>query len=207
MQRSSSNVMPMLIPVLAGFFVSIVVSILGSPVLANIWGPINQASTVFIVMAIVVKIAKKRGEAFTTLIVILAGIFFLDFLIGKYYENTSSGGNSGLVLLLGSVVILALTVLFVPIMSLLEKKDSKSIFFYCSILAFVIYLYGIIYGGITPGVSDGPKLAAIISIILFKLKREQEFDDLWNALFIMGVLGNFIIPAITILGGLLAETL
>lgn len=198
--------MAALTPIIIGLFISGVISILGSPVLGYIWGPVNPASTVFSIMAIALRFSKKSGEEFKTLLAIIGGIFLFDFFISKFYVDPSPGSSSGTILLLGSLLILALTVSFVPVIGLLGKDDHWSIVFYSGIMAFVIYVYGIIYGGITPGVSDGPKLAAIVSIILIKLKKEEELNALWNALFVIGVLGNFIIPAISLVG-LIGETL
>ncbi|MGR3220570.1 MAG: hypothetical protein ACUZ8H_12265 [Candidatus Anammoxibacter sp.] len=186
-------------PIIIGVLVSGVISILGAPVFGYLWGPLNPASMVFSIMAIAIRFTKKRNEEFLTFLVIIAGIFLMDFLMNKFYENTSVT-NPGIILTLGSLLILALTVLIIPVIGLLQKDDTGSIIFYSCIMALVVFVYGIVYGGITPGVSDGPKLAAIVSIILIKLKKEQEFNALWIALFVLGVLGNFFIPVISLIG-------
>ncbi|MGR3179152.1 MAG: hypothetical protein ACUZ8E_13960 [Candidatus Anammoxibacter sp.] len=189
----------MIVPIIIGVLVSGVISILGAPVFEYLWAPLVPASTVFSIMAIAIKFSKKRNEEFSTLLVIIAGIFLMDFLMNKFYVNTSTG-NIGMILILGSLLILALTVSFIPVIGLLQKEEGRAIIAFSCIMALVIFIYGIVYGGITPGVSDGPKLAAIVSIILIKFKKEQQFSALWIALFVMGVLGNFIIPAISLIG-------
>ncbi|MGR3317733.1 MAG: hypothetical protein ACUZ8O_04565 [Candidatus Anammoxibacter sp.] len=188
-----------LTPIIVGVLVSGVISILGAPVFGYLWEPLNPTSTVFPIMAIAIWFSKKRKEEFLMLLVIIAGIFFIDFLMNKFYANTSTE-NVSMILIPGSLLILALTVSIIPVIGLLKREDGKVIIFYSCIMALVIFVYGIIYGGITPGVSDGPKLAAIVSIILLRLKKEREFAALWIALFAMGVLGNFIIPAISLIG-------
>ena len=191
-------------PILIGLFVSGIISVLGAPVFGYLWGSVHPASTMFVLMTIVIRVSRRRKEEVVMLVSIIAGIFFFDFLMGKYYD-TASAVNNGTILLVGSLVILALTVLIVPIIGLVENDDKKAVYILAGMLAFVIYSYGIVYGGITPGVSDGPKLASIISIILVIQKKFEQLDAMWIALLIMGILGNFIIPLLPF-GGVMRET-
>lgn len=192
-------------PLLIGLFISAVVSVLGSPVFEYVWGHVHPASTVFVLMAIAIRFAIKRGYVFELLLTIIIGIFLFDFLMGKFYVDNSPAAN-GIILLFGSLIILALTVAFVPIVGLVKRDDKKALVFYTCIMGGVIYMYGVVYGGITPGVSDGPKLAAIVSVVIIKLRHDEELITLWNILFVMGVLGSFAVPAISIVGGVVGET-
>ncbi len=191
-------------PILIGLFTSAIISVLGAPVFGYLWGAVHPGSTMFVLMAIVIRVSRRRKEEFVTLVTIIAGIFLFDFFMNKYYESSSVVDN-GTILLAGSLVILALTVLLISVIGLVENDDKKAVYAYLGMLAFVIYNYGIVYGGITPGVSDGPKLASIISIILLKQKKLEQFDALWFILLIMGILGNFLIPLLPF-GGVMSET-
>lgn len=188
-------------PVLTGILISAFISVLGAPVFGFLWEPVNPASTVFAVMVIVMRLPKVRTGKVNHFIAIIGGIFFFDFAMNKFY-SASTGGIS---LLIGSICVLLLVSAFIPLTGTLKENGLKYVILSCSTMAATIYFFGIFYGGITPGVSDGPKLAAIISIIFIKLKKEPELDILWNALFIMGVIGNFIIPFLPFTG-LVGET-
>lgn len=185
-------------PILIGLVLSGIISVLGSPVFAYLWGPISPASSVFAFITISLRFLKTKNDKFTIFLVLISGLFFLDFLMGKYYLSTT--GNSSLILTIGSVLVLLLTVSFITILGKLDEYDLKTAIFSYGTMAFAVYFYGIVYGAITPGVSDGPKLAAIISLLTLKFKGEKELTFLWHILFIMGVAGNFILPFITYTG-------
>lgn len=193
-----------LTPILTGLLLSGAISIVGSPVMEYVWGPVNPASTVFAFIAIAIKLIKMEKGQFMLLLVTLAGMFIIDLLMNKFY-TTPSNDKTGLKLLIGKVSILSFVITVIFLIGWLRGEENRILYPYI-IIGFVIYLYGLIFGGITPGVSDGPKLALIVSIILMKLKRYDELMLLWNALFIMGALGNFIIPFIS-KSGLIGETL
>lgn len=192
-----------LTPILTGLLLSGAISIGGSPVMADVWGPVNPASTVFVFIAIAIRLIKIEKGQFTLFLATLAGMFIMDILMSKFFV-TASNDKTGLKLLLGSVSILLFIIAVIFLIGWLSE-ERKGILYSYIIMAFIIYLYGLIYGGITPGVSDGPKLAVIVSIILLKLRRYDELRLLWGALFIMGILGNFIIPFIS-KSGLIGET-
>lgn len=191
------------IPIISGFLLSVIISVLGAPVFGYLWEPVNPASAVFAMTTAVMRIPKVKVGKNQFFLSIIVGIFVLDFGMSTFY--VSSEPSNGLVLLIGSIMVLGLVCSFIPLTGKLKKDGFKYTLVSCSFMAATIFLFGIIYGGITPGVSDGPKLGAIISLIFLKAKKEAELDILWNVLFVMGILGNFIIPLIPVIG-VLGET-
>ncbi len=186
-------------PFLIGALLSGVISVLGAPVFAEIWGPVNPASTVFALIAVAIRFLKSKNEKFIMFLMIIGGIFAIDFFMGRFYVGITPP-NTGLILLIGSLFVLGLVAALIPLIGTIKREGRHHVIFACAVMAFGIYFYGIFYGGITPGVSDGPKLAAIISVIFLKLNREEELGILWNMLFIIGILGDFIIPIISLMG-------
>ncbi len=170
---------------------------------AFLWGPVNQASAVFTLVAAGMRWSKIRSGKFEYFISMVGGIFIFDFAMGKFYVSPTP--INSVALLVGSILILALVCIFIPITGKLNNEGFQYVLLNCIGMGFTLFFYGIIYGGITPGVSDGPKLAAIVSIIFIKAKKEEELDVLWYVLLVMGILGNFIIPFIPS-AGILGET-